>query len=84
MTFSKNTKKACPGFQNSFSQLPDPRRTTKGNFYNPLDEILFLTIWAVISGMDNWTAICNFGKLKLDELRVYFPFENGIPSHDVL
>lgn len=84
MTFSKNSKKTCPVFQNSFSNLTDPRRTTKGNYYYPLDEVLFLTISGVISGMDNWTAICNFGKLKLDWLRIYFPFENGIPSHDVL
>lgn len=84
MAFSKNTKKTFAVFQNSFSQLSDPRRTTKGNFYYPLNEILFLTISAVISGMDNWTSISNFGKIKLDWLRIYLPFENGIPSHDVL
>lgn len=84
MTISKNTTKSCPVFQNSFSELPDPRRNTKGNFHYPLEEILFLTISAVISGMDNWTSICNFGKIKLDWLKMYFPFEKGIPSHDVL
>ena len=84
MTLSKNDQKSCPIFRKSFSNLSDPRRTNKGNFYYPLDEILFLTISAVISGMDNWTAISNFGKIKLDWLKNYFPFENGIPSHDVL
>lgn len=83
-TFSKNTAKTCPIFQNSFSELTDPRRTLKGNYYYPLDEILFLTVSAVMSGMDNWTAISNFGRIKIDWLRQYFPFENGIPSHDVL
>ncbi len=34
--------------------------------------------------MDNWTAISNFGRLKTDWLRIYFPFEHGMPSHDVL
>ena len=69
MTLSKNDQKSCPIFQKSFSNLSDPRRTNKGNFYYPLDEILFLTISAVISGMDNWTAISNFGKIKLDWLK---------------
>ncbi|MGL1887032.1 MAG: ISAs1 family transposase [Reichenbachiella sp.] len=84
MTFSKNAKKSCPVFQNIFSELTDPRRTDKGNFYYPFNEILFLTISAVISGMNNWTSISNFGDYKLDWLRKYFPFVNGVPSHDVL
>jgi len=84
MTFPKKTKKSCPVFKKHFSNLRDPRRINKGNYYYPLDELLFLTIAGIISGMDNWTAISNFGKLKIDWLRAYFPFENGIPSHDVL
>jgi len=71
-------------FASSFSSLPDPRRTTKGHFYYPLDEILFLVISAVLSGADGWVSIHTFGKLKLDWLRQYLPYENGIPSHDVL
>ena len=84
MTYSKGPQNNCPVFQNCFSDLPDPRRTIKGNYYYPLNEVLFLTISAVISGMDNWTAVSNFGKIKLDWLRKYFPYENGIPSHDVI
>ena len=71
-------------FSSSFSSLPDPRRTTKGHFRFPLDEILFLVISAVLSGADGWVSINTFGKFKLDWLRNYFPYENGIPSHDVL
>ena len=84
MPFPTNTLKTCPVFKKYFSDLKDPRRTTKGNYFYPLEEILFLTISAIISGMDNWTAISNFGQLKIDWLRIYFPFENEIPSHDVL
>ncbi len=71
-------------FSSSFSSLPDPRRTTKGHFRFPLDEILFLVISAVLSGADGWVSINTFGKFKLDWLQNYFPYENGIPSHDVL
>lgn len=84
MTCSKNLKKSCPVFKNCFSDLNDPRRITKGNYHYPLDEILFLCIAGTICGMNGWTEISNFGIMKLDWLRVYFPFENGIPSHDVL
>ncbi len=84
MTNSKRAVKTCPVFKKNFSNLPDPRRTNKGNYFYPLEEILFLTISAIISGMDNWTAISNFGALKTDWLKNYFPFKNGIPSHDVL
>ncbi|MEA3505191.1 MAG: ISAs1 family transposase [Bacteroidota bacterium] len=68
----------------SFNEMTDPRRTNKGNHHYSLDEILFLVISAVISGMDGWTSIELFGKTKLDWLRNFFPFKKGIPSHDVL
>lgn len=31
-----------------------------------------------------WTSIEFFGKSKLDWLKQFFPYENGIPSHDVI
>lgn len=71
-------------FISSFSSLSDPRRTHKGNYFYPLHEILFLSISAVISGADGWTTINEFGKTKLKWLRKFFPYENGVPSHDVL
>jgi len=71
-------------FYAHFSKLKDPRRTDKGNFYYPLNEILFLAISACISGMDDWISIANFGDIKLDWLRRFLPFKNGVPSHDVL
>jgi predicted transposase YbfD/YdcC len=80
----KNFPKNPPVFTSYFSSLKDPRRTHKGNFYYPLQEILFLTITAVISGADGWVSISQFGETKLSWLRNYFPYKNGIPSHDVL
>jgi len=71
-------------FSTSFSTLPDPRRTTKGHFKYPLDEILFLVISAVLCGADGWVSVNTFGKLKLAWLRQYLPYKNGVPSHDML
>ncbi|RUA33079.1 MAG: ISAs1 family transposase [Bacteroidetes bacterium] len=64
--------------------MEEPRRTNKGRFFYPLEEILFLSISAVVSGSDSWTSICTFGQIKLDWLRKFYPYKNGIPSHDVL
>lgn len=70
-------------FNNYFSEVKDPRRTS-GHFYYPLDEILFLTISAVISGLDTWPAIHSFGEIKQEWLRKFFPYAEGIPSQNVL
>jgi predicted transposase YbfD/YdcC len=71
-------------FLKHFSTLEDPRRTNKGHFYYPLNEILFLVISAVVSGFTDWTSIQIFGNAKLDWLRHFFPYTHGIPSHDVI
>jgi predicted transposase YbfD/YdcC len=84
MAFPENPLKNFPVFSSFFAELEDPRRTSQGNHLYPLDEILFLSIAAVISGADTWTSISLFGKAKLDWLRKFFPFKNGAPSHDVL
>lgn len=71
-------------FQESFSTLKDPRRTTKGNIKYSLPEILFLTLSAIISGCNTWVLIAEFGELKIGWLRKFYPYEYGTPSHDTL
>lgn len=66
------------------SQLKDHRRVNKGNIKHSLQEILFLTLSAVVSGCNTWESIAEFGKLKLDWLRKYFPYKDGTASHDTL
>jgi predicted transposase YbfD/YdcC len=73
------------GFDNlitSFEVLIDPRGGYSITY--PLNEILFLTISSVISGFSEWEEIADFGKEKIDWLRGYLPYKNGIPSHDTL
>ena len=71
-------------FQECFSTLEDPRRTNKGNIKHSLQEILFLTLSAVISGCNTWCLIEEFGKLKINWLRKFHPYAYGTPSHDTL
>lgn len=70
-------------FKTSFSTLQDPRRTTKGNIVYSLEEILFLTISAVISGCNTWETIAEYGRLKKDWFRKFYPYKR-MPSHDTI
>lgn len=45
-------------------------------------EILLVTLCAAICGAEGWQDVADFGKIKLDELRSFLPFKNGIPSDD--
>ena len=65
------TLKSC------FEALPDPR--VVGRTRHRLIDIMFLTLCAVICGMDDWEAIEEWGQERLDWLRQYVALENGIP-----
>lgn len=65
-----------------FSQVADPR-SDKNKLY-PLEEILLLCVSAIVSGADGWKSIAEFGRIKLNWLRKFLPFENGIPSEDCI
>lgn len=65
---------------NYFSTLPAPRMDrTKEHL---LEDIIFITIAAVICGSETWNDIENYGKSKDCWLRQYLVLPNGIPSHD--
>lgn len=69
-------------FLDHFADLPDPRQLSKVVY--PLDEILLLSLLAVLAGAETFTAIAQFGKDKRDLLRRLRPFANGTPDHDRL
>lgn len=69
-------------FLDHFSALADPRQALKVLY--PLDEVLLLTLCAVLCGADGWVSVAMFGRRKLAFLRRYLPFANGTPSHDQL
>ena len=65
-----------------FKTLKDPRVERTKRY--PLMELIFLIISATISGCDGWKSMRDFGLIKLDWLRKFFPYENGIPVDDTL
>ncbi|HKB38717.1 MAG TPA: ISAs1 family transposase [Gemmataceae bacterium] len=67
-------------FTKYFADLPDPRvnRTKK----HRLDDILGITLCAVICGADSFEEIERFGGARRDWLRTFLALPNGIPSHD--
>lgn len=69
-------------FLDHFADLDDPRQQAKVIY--PLDEILLLSLLAVVAGAETFTAIAQFGKDKLALLRRLRPFRNGTPDHDRL
>ncbi len=49
-----------------------------------LIDIIAISILAVISGADGWTAIETYGKAKEQWLRTFLELPNAIPSHDTI
>jgi predicted transposase YbfD/YdcC len=67
-------------FVRYFADLPDPRvDRTK---WHRLDDILVITLCAVICGADSFEEIERFGEAREDWLKTFLALPNGIPSHD--
>jgi predicted transposase YbfD/YdcC len=65
-----------------FKDMPDHRQAGKVTY--PLDEILLLSLLAVLAGAETFTDIARFGEKKLDLLRRFRPYRDGTPAHDHL
>lgn len=63
-----------------FEDLPDTRQ--KGKILYPLAEIILTSLCAIICGAESYVEIEEFGEAKIDFLKQFLSFENGIPSHD--
>lgn len=65
-----------------FAHIEDPRvERTKLHL---LDDILALTICAVICGADTFVAVEQYGRAKHAWLKRFLKLPNGIPSHDTI
>lgn len=62
--------------------LKDPR--IERQKLHSLEDIILLTLIAVICGCESWETIEEFGKSKKAYLKNYLSLENGIPSHDTI
>lgn len=63
-----------------FSGLEDPR--VERSKVHQLEDIMFITIIAVLCGAETWNDIEEFGKSKQDWLRGFLTLPAGIPTHD--
>lgn len=70
------------GLIEHFSTLPDPRVERTKRY--PLIEIILLIIAGTVSGCDGWKSIKDFGEAKLEWLRKFLPYKDGIPVDDTI
>jgi hypothetical protein len=66
-------------FLEHFAGLEDPRSRQP---VHGLQEMLLVAVCAVLIGADGWVDVADWGRAKLDRLRRFLPFDNGIASHD--
>jgi predicted transposase YbfD/YdcC len=78
----KNKLEGGEGFLDFFEDLEDPRIDRKKLY--PVNELLLLTLSAVICGSEGWLDIEAFGREKLDYLKQFLPYQNWTPSDDTL
>ena len=77
----RQVKKITRQFSKALESLADPR-TREGRIDYPLREILFVALAAVICGAISYQQIATFGEEQIKWFKKFFPFKNGIPSHD--
>jgi predicted transposase YbfD/YdcC len=75
----RKVKKVAKTFAQAVAEIDDPR--TWPPTY-PLAEILFVALVAVICGSASYSDFETFGNTQIKWLKKFFPFKNGIPSHD--
>jgi predicted transposase YbfD/YdcC len=64
-----------------FTGLTDPRVDRTKDYL--MEDIIFITIAAVICGAETWNDIEQYGKSKQSWLSQYLRLPNGISSHDI-
>lgn len=69
-----------PKILSYFCTMKDPRIDRKK--LHPLDNIVFISIAAVICGTETWEEIEDFGYAKFHWLSTILDMTNGVPSHD--
>jgi len=63
-----------------FSGMKDPRvERTKLHL---IDDILFIAVAAVLSGVETWDEMEDYGIIKRDWLETFLELPHGIPTHD--
>lgn len=66
----------------SFASINDPRLNRTKKY--PLEEVLFIPIFAAFCGIESWRGMELLANEKIDYLKTFFPFKNGIPNHQTI
>lgn len=71
----------CPDtpFGKHLDCIKDPRRHNKQHM---LQDMLMISLCAIISGADCWTQVAEYGRSKLSWFSDFLKLPNGIASHD--
>jgi predicted transposase YbfD/YdcC len=68
-------------FMDAFADLPEPR-VHENKIRHKLLDIVAITVCAVMSGVDEWWFVADYGRVKEPWLRQFLELPSGIPSHD--
>lgn len=77
---SYNEQRIYDNFRHYFEDVSDPRNIPQCTHI--LNEILFITVLAVIAGADDFKAIQNYADSKIRWLSSFLKLPGGIPRHD--
>jgi hypothetical protein len=65
----------------SFSKSINDFRLDRKKLH-PVENIVFITILAIICNAQDWEEIEDFGNSRIDFFSKHLDLKNGIPSHD--
>ena len=72
-----------PSPQSFFKDILYPRRTTRNKLHK-LEDIIMLTLSAVVCCCEDWVGIVDFGEGNEDWFREFLEIPNGIPLNETL
>ena len=67
-------------FMDELTQINDER--SERNRLHSVSEILLAALASVLAGGDGWQDMEDFGEIRIDFLRQYYPYHYGAPSND--
>lgn len=65
----------------AFEDFEDPRSRSCSHVHS---ELLLVALCGITSGAQSWGEVMDWGRIKIDGLGRFFPFANGVASHDPL
>lgn len=80
LPLSEKHRASLNELREEFAEITDPRQT--GKVRHPLPEVLLSGLCAMICGCDDYCAMAEFARHRLEWLREWLPLDEGSPSHD--